>query len=212
MIARATISHPVENRSTRLYVTVQGVLGGIIAMIHGLAEVLQGNHPTGGNWLVSIGAFTLIHNYRATGIAALVVGLALLVWTAGWIHTRHGAAVFLGIAVLLFLVGGGVAQVLFFLIAWAVATRIRRPLTWWRDHLPERSRTGLAGIWRKAFGLGYLFLAGGILIWLVWTPPGVTYKNPAAQYLCWTCLVIGALFQLLTIAAGFARDLQQKES
>ncbi|HTX90194.1 MAG TPA: hypothetical protein VMC09_03170 [Anaerolineales bacterium] len=208
---KTTVLPLILNRHTRLYVTIQGILGGVIAMVHGLAEVLQGNRPTGGNWLVSIGAFTLIHNYRTTGVATLLVGLALLAWTVGWIQARHGAAIFLGIAIVLFLVGGGVAQVLFFLIAWAVATQIRSPLDWWRDHLPERTNAWLAGSWPWAFGLGYFFLAVGILIWLIWTPPSAAYKNSIAQYSCWACLSVGVLFQLLTIVAGFARDLRQKE-
>ncbi len=198
------------NKSTRLYVIIQGILGGLIAMIHGLAEVLQGNRPTGGNWLVSIGAFTLIQNFLATGIATLLVSLVLLVWTVGWIHTRHGATVFLGIGIILFLVGGGVAQVLFFLIAWAVATQIRRPLTWWQSRLPKQAQLRLERSWPWAFGLGYFFLAAGILIWLIWTPPTLTDKNLTAQYICWICLTIGILFQLLTILAGFARDSSRR--
>jgi len=201
---------PLENRSTRLYVTIQGILGGLIAMIHGISEVLQGNRPTGGNWLVSIGAFTLIHNYLFTGVVAILVGLGLLVWTAGWIHTRHGAAVFLLISVILFLVGGGVAQVAFFLIAWAVALQIRRPLEGWRRRIPGPKREQLANRWKWYFTAGYVFLAAGILIWLFLTPPGAATKDPVAQYLCWACLLVGLVFQLLTIVAGFARDIQRR--
>ncbi len=208
---QASAPTSLENWHTRLYVTVQGVLGGAIAMIHGLAETVQGNRPTDGDWLVSIGAFTLIHNYVVTGIAAILVGLALLVWTVGWIDSRHGAAVFLVIAILLFLVGGGVAQVLLFLVAWAAATRIRKPLSWWRGRLTERTRARLAKSWPWVFGFGFFFLGGGILIWLIWTPPGAEHTNPVAQHTCWACLLIGAIFQLLTIVAGFARDIQRQD-
>ena len=75
----------VKNQSTRFYVTIQGVLGGLAGMIHGFAEISQGNRPTGGQWLVSVGAFTLIPNYLVTGIAAVLVGLCVLVWTLGFI-------------------------------------------------------------------------------------------------------------------------------
>ena len=212
MITQTSAPASFENRHTRLYVTVQGVLGGVIAAIHGLAETMKGNVPTGGNWLGSIGAFTLIHNYVVTGVAAVIMSLALAVWTVGWIHTRHGATVFLGIGIMLFLVGGGVAQVLFLLIAWAAATQICKPLNWARGWLSEKTRICLAAIWPCAFGLGYFFLAGGILIWLIWTPPGVEHRNPVAQYVCWACLSISILLQLLTIAAGFAQDAQRPQS
>ena len=196
-----------ENRSTRLYVTIQGILGGLIGMIHGISEALQGDHPTGGVWLVSVGAFTLIYNYLVTGIAAIFISLCLIAWTLGWIHTRYGAIIFLLIAVLLFLVGGGVAQVIFFLIAWAVATQIRRPLDGWRSILSESERRNFAKNWRWYFVAGYFFLAVGILLWLFLIPPWVAYKDPVAQYICWASLLIGLFFQLLTIVAGFARDI-----
>ena len=62
---------PFENGSLRLYVTIQGVMVGLAGMIHGFAETLQGNRPTEGRLLVDVGAFTLIPNYLATGIAAM---------------------------------------------------------------------------------------------------------------------------------------------
>ena len=46
------------------------------------------------------------------------------------------------------------------------------------------------------------------MIWLVVTPPGAEYKDPVAQYICWVSLLIGLIFQGLTIVSGFARDAQ----
>jgi len=197
----------IENQSTRLYVTIQGVLGGLAGMIHGFAEILQGNRPTEGQWLVTVGAFTLIPNYLATGIAAMLVGLCVLVWTLGFIHTKHGATVFLILATALFLVGGGVMQVLFFLIAWGVATQIRQPLTWWRKTLSAGFCQQLAKGWRLNFAAGYFFFFVAIVIWLVLTPPGAEYKDPLSQYILWICLFISSIFQVLTIVSGFARDI-----
>ena len=201
----------IENRSIRLYVTIQGILGGLVGMIHGFAGTQQGNRPTEGSWLVSIGAFTLIPNYLVTGIAAILVGLCILFWTIGFIHTKHGATVFLILSIASFLVGGGVAQVVFFLIAWGVATQIRQPLAWWRKTLSESFRKRLAKGWQLNFAAGYLFLLIGVVIWLVWTPPGAAYKDPLAQYICWASLLIGLVFQVLTIVSGFARDIQRQD-
>jgi len=197
----------VKNQSTRLYVTIQGVLGGLAGMIHGFAEISQGNRPTGGQWLVSVGAFTLIPNYLATGIAAVLVGLCTLIWTLGFIQSKHGAAVFLILSTTLFLVGGGVMQVLFFLIAWGVATQIRQPLTWWRKTLSTVLCKQLAKGWRLNFAVGYFFFFVAIAIWLVLTPPGAEYKEPVSQYILWICLFISIVFQVLTIVSGFARDI-----
>jgi hypothetical protein len=197
------------NNGIKLYVTIQGILVGLGGMIHGIAETLQGNHPTEGLWLVSIGAFTLIPNYLATGITAIIVGLCILVWTIGAIQIKHGPTVFLILSITLFLVGGGVAQVVFFLIAWSVSTQIHQPLTSWRRILSEPVRKQLAKMWWLNFAAGYLFLSIGIFIWLVLTPPGAEYKDPVMQYTCWASLLIGLVFQLLTIVSGFARDVQK---
>jgi hypothetical protein len=179
-------------------------------MIHGVAETTQGSRPTEGAWLVSVGAFTLIPNYLATGIAAILVGVCLLVWTIRFIHTQHGPTVFLILSIALFLVGGSVAQVVFFLIAWSVSTQIHQPLTWWRRTLPDPFRKQLAKIWWLNFTAGYLFLSVGVAIWLFLTPPGAAYKDPVMQYICWASLLVGLVFQLLTIISGFARDIQKQ--
>ncbi len=201
---------PFENKSIRLYVTIQGILVGLGGMIHGVAETLQGSRPTEGLWSVSIGAFTLIPNYLATGIAAILVGVCLLVWTIGFLHTKHGPTIFLILSIALFLVGGGVAQIVFFLIAWSVSTQINQPLTWWRRTLSEPFRQQLAKMWWVNFVAGYLFLSVGLAIWLFLTPPGATYKDPVMQYTCWASLLVGLVFQLLTIISGFARDIQKQ--
>lgn len=202
----------IENSSTRLYVTLQGILVGLAGVTHGGAEILQGNRPTEGLMLDSIGAFTLIPNYLVTGIAAVLVGLCVVVWTIWFIRTLHGTTIFLVLSIALFLVGGGVAQVFFFLVAWGVGTQIHQPLTWWRKALSQTIRTRLARWWWLSFAAGYLFLFAGIVIWLVFTPPGAAYKDPAMQYILWTNLVIGIVFQCLTIISGFARDIQRQTS
>jgi hypothetical protein len=197
------------NNGIKLYVTIQGILVGLGGMIHGIAETLQGNHPTEGLWLVSIGAFTLIPNYLATGITAIIVGLCILVWTIGAIQIKHGPTVFLILSITLFMVGGGVAQIVFFLIAWGVSTQIHQPLTWWR-RTSEPFRQQLARMWWLNFTVGYLFLFVGIAIWLFLTPPGAAYKDPVMQYICWASLLVGLVFQFLTIVSGFARDIQKQ--
>jgi hypothetical protein len=114
-----------EVNSTRLVVVIQGTIGGLAGMTHGIFEITQGNKPTAG--LVfdqTSGAFSILPTYLFSGIAAILVGLALIVWTVGFIHRKNGPVIFLLISMLLFLVGGGIAQVAFFLIAWAVSTRI----------------------------------------------------------------------------------------
>jgi len=179
-------------------------------MVHGLSEALQGNIPTGGFVLESIGAVTIIPNYLVTGIAAMLTGLSVIVWTIGFIHKKNGPLIFLTLSILLFLVGGGVAQVLFFILTWSVATRIRQPLTWWSKALPEELRKRLARLWLPVFILSYVFFSIGIGIWLILTPPGATYKEPVMVYACWSFLIMGILFQVLAIISAFAHDIERR--
>lgn len=123
--------------STRLFVVFMGTLAGLTGIIHGLYETFQGNTPTGGYVIASFGIFTLIHNYLFTGIAAMLVGLFLAIWTIGFIHKKNGPIVFLILAILLFLVGGGVAIVFFTPFVFGAATHIDKPLAGWRKTLPE---------------------------------------------------------------------------
>jgi hypothetical protein len=202
----------VDNQSTRLYVTIQGSLIGLVSMVHGVAEIMQGNRPTEGMLLKDVGAFTLIPNYLFTGIATILVGLGILVWSIRFIHTQHGATGFLILSIVSFLVGGGIGEVVLFLITWGVAMQIRQPLTWWRKNLPEKSRKWLAKMWRLNFVAGYFFIFVGVLLWLVFTPPWMAFENKSLLmlYACWASLLIGLAFQVLTIVSGFARDIQMQ--
>ena len=209
--------YPMEenklNRATRLYVTIQGIFVAVSGIIHGVSEVLQGNRPTEGLLLEDVGAFTLIPNYLASGIATILVSLCILLWTIRFIHTRHGATIFLLLGVGSFLVGGGIGETVIFLIAWGVATRINSPLPFWRRVLPESWRSWLAGSWVWILSVGYVFIFLGVLIWLVFTPPWMPYedKSPIMLYTCWASLLTGLFFQILAIIAGFARDIQRQD-
>lgn len=201
-----------EISATHLLVIVEGTLVGLTGMIHSFFEISRGNTPTGGYLLAKIGAFTILHNYLFTGIAAACVGLALILWTVGFIHKKSGPIVFLGLALLLFLVGGGFAQVVFFLIAFGVSTRINHPPAWIKMGVSPESRTRLARAWLPFFIAGFVFFLIGIAIWLIFTPPGTVYAEHMLLYwTCWSALVIGLVFQLLTIVSGFAWDMERIE-
>jgi len=200
-----------QNKCTRFYVVLIVVLIGFTGIIHGISEVFVGNKPTEGFLLKSIGAFTLIHNYLYTGIAAISVSLILIIWSIGYIHKKNGHLIFLILSILLFLVGGGVAQIIGFLLTWSVATNINSTLEWWKKHLAKKTRRDLAKLWLKILITGFALLVIGILIWLFLVPPGALYKSPTIEHICWTFLVAGLGFQIMTIISGFARDLELQE-
>jgi hypothetical protein len=190
-------------------VLILGILAGSASMAHGFFEIMQGNKPTG-DILARIGAYTILPSYLITGIACVVISVLTLIWTIGFIHKNHGASIYLLLIVLLFFVGGGVAPILGLLITWAVSTRITALLTWWSKALPEKSRKQLAKSWLVILITGLFFLLIGIGIWLFLTPPGETYQITLVDYICWSFLGLGFIFQILAIISGFARDLERR--
>jgi hypothetical protein len=138
-------------RATKIIVSIMGTGLGIAGMDHGFFEAPHGNTPTSGLFIQAIGpanrlwvygtedAFTLIPNFLITGILATTLSIADMIWFIGFVHKKNGSRIFILLCVLLFLVGG-VAQVVMFILAWAVATQINSPLTWWRKALPRKTR------------------------------------------------------------------------
>jgi hypothetical protein len=58
-------------------------------------ETLHGDKPTSGIVLPDIGALTIIPNYLATGIAAIIVGSVVIIWSVGFINQRIWPSVFI---------------------------------------------------------------------------------------------------------------------
>ncbi len=176
------------NHATRTIVATLGTIFGISGISHGFYETLQGNVPTGGLLISAIGpahklwphgnemAFTLIPNFRITGIAAMLVGLALIIWSLAFVHRKNGATVLLLLFIVLLLVGGGVAQVLFFPWIWLVATRIHHPLNGWRKILPLWLQKPLGKMWIGCLLAGSALLVFVLIISITGFVPGV--KDP----------------------------------
>jgi hypothetical protein len=202
------------NRATRIIVATLSVLFGLSGMSHGFFETLQGYTSTGGLYIMAIGeaqrmwphgsepAFTLIPNFLLTGIAAMLAGLAIIVWSTGFLHRKHGASVLLLLFVVLLLVGGGVAQILFFPWIWLVATRINRPLTWWRKVLPRQPGSE----WLVCLTLSSALLFLALVIATTGFIPGM--QNPDAIVTVMLVFLAAEVILLpLTFLAGFAHDL-----
>lgn len=155
------------------------------------------------------GAITLIPNFLVTGIAAMSVSIAIIIWSVGFLHTRHGATVFLLLFILLFLVGGGVAQVVFFTVGWAFATRINKPLTWWRRVLPEGIRGWLGRLWPWTLVASTVLFFIALEIAIFGYFPGVTDENHLLNMI-FASLAVGLALFILTAVSGFARDIERQ--
>lgn len=206
------------NKATKIIVATLGIIFGISGISHGLFETLQGNTVTGGLFISAIGeaykmwphgneyAFTLIPNFLITGIVAMIVGLAIIIWSVGFVHKKNGSTIFILLFVLLLLVGGGVAQIIFFPLIWGVSTRINKPLTWWRKILPIRIREPLGKLWSWALIIGSSLIVFVLEIAIFGFVPSVNDPDAVLSIML-SCLGAGYGVLLLTFVAGFAHDV-----
>ena len=213
------------NAATRVVVSSFGVLLGISSINHGVLEMMQGNLATPGSFVKALGpgnswtlwvhggepAFTLVHNFLFTGMLATAMGILLIVWSAVFIERRGGSTVFLLISIGSFLTGGGQAQVLLFTLNWAVATRIRARLRFWRWIMPACLRRILARVWLLALAVAAILFLAALEIATFGYFPGLPHNTAALTRILWRMAAAIIAAVLLTIVAGFANDLEVRE-
>lgn len=206
------------NKATIINVATLGTIFGISGMSHGFFETLQGDVPTHGLFIFAIGeaqkmwphgnepAFTIIPNFLLTGIAAMIVGLTIIIWSLGFVHKKNGPIVFILLFILLLMVGGGVAQILFFPFIWLVSTRINQPLVWWRKVLPSKLQGPLAKVWPWFLVVSSTLLACALIIATTGFVPAVNDPEVVLSIMLF-CLGMEVFALPLTFVAGFSHDI-----
>jgi hypothetical protein len=210
--------------ATRIIAMTIGVFFGLFSGVnHGFFEFLQGNEPTNGLLIHAIGegqrfwplgtedAFTIIPNFMITGIASMVVGIAIIIWSIWFLPGKHGRTIFLGLFILSFLVGGGIGQVFFFLPAWAFATRMDKPLNWWRKTLPRSSWSFLANLWMVTLVLATTIMAIGLEMAIFGFFPGIS-KPESIQNVAMLFVLSSAVLFIISFLAGFGHELNRQEA
>jgi hypothetical protein len=208
-----------EVNATRAIGSVLGIIAGLSGLDHGFFELLQGNAATPGLFVQSIGpaqrmwaygtedAFTLVPNFLVTGLLAIAVGASIIMWSIGLLDRKHRSSVLLALGTALFLVGGGVAQVVFVVLGWLVSRRVGRPATAWQRVVPLRVGAALDGLWPGLLVASFALAAFALEVAITGFVPGVTDPNQI-QLVCWSALVITLMVLAAAIVGGFAHDLQ----
>jgi hypothetical protein len=206
------------NKVTKIIVATLASIFGLSGMSHGFSEILQGNTPTGGMFIAAIGeaqrmwphgdeyAFSLIPNFLVTGIVAVLVSLAIVVWSIGFTHKKHGATILFLLFVLLLLVGGGVAQIIFFPFICLVSTRINKPLKWWRKVLPVQIYKPLGKLWPWCLAMVSFLFVFALQIAITGFVPGMRDPEKILSFTMF-CLGLAAMILPLTFISGFAQDI-----
>lgn len=208
-----------DRSATRIIATTVGVFFGLFSSInHGIFEILQGNTSTNGLIITAIGeaqrfwpegtepALTLIPNYLVTGIAAILVGIAIVIWSIWFLPTKHGRTVFLVLFLVSFLVGGGIGQAFFFLPAWAFATRMDKPLNWWRKTLPKGAWPFLSQVWMIFLAAAVVSMLIGLEMAIFGWFPGITDLE-ALTNINMLFVFGSALLFVLAFISGFGQEL-----
>jgi len=226
LIPLEQLTHSIRvNGATRAIASTLGVLVGIGSIDHGMLECLQGFRPTpglivnalgaGNRWTVwtqgGEGAFTLIPNFLITGVVATLLGLLMIVWSIRYIQSSHGSVVFLSLGIASFLTGGGVAQVVLLTLTWAVATRIRASLPFWRGIIPGFIRPALSRLWPWTLSASVVLFLVALEIAVFGYFPGVA-APVELLHICWKMLAVALALFLATILSGFAHDIDNLES
>ena len=206
------------NRRVWVTTIVIGITIAVAGFHHGLFEALQGNRPTEGIGIHSIGpqhvrweygtddAVTVIPNFLVTGLAAMVVSLAIMFWCIFGLRRRHGPALFLALFILLTLVGGGIGHILFFLTSWAYATRIRGSLAWWRRKLRDRACRIWARVWIPAMSLSALLFLVALELSVFGFPIAVVDPDSLLMAI-WTLLLVSLGLLHAAYVGAIARDV-----
>jgi hypothetical protein len=130
-------------KATKAVATFFGVVAGIAGLEHGYFEVLQGNARPTGLMIPSMGppcipekvwngcepAMTVLPNFLVTGILALIISVAVIVWTAAFLQRKNGGAVLIMLSIALLLFGGGIFPPLIGIIGGMAGIKINAPMS-----------------------------------------------------------------------------------
>lgn len=202
----------------RLVATI-GVVFGLGGMAHGFFESLQGYVPTNGLVIHAIGethrmwaygnepAFTIIPNFLVTGIAAMLTGLVIIIWSVGFLHQKNGPSVFLKLFIVSFFVGGGIGQVIFFTMGWTFATFIHKPLKRWEKFMSSRLRQAISGLWPIFTAAGAVLILYTLQIAIFGYVPGIVNPDTVSMVMVST-LGLGFVLWFLAFISSMAYDMK----
>jgi hypothetical protein len=130
-------------KATKAVATWMGFVAGLAGLEHGYFETLQGSvrpisiaFPSWGPpcdpekiWHACEPAMSILPNFLITGILAMLLSVAVILWSLAFVQRKHGGLVLILLSIALLLFGGGFFPPLISLIGGAAGTQINRPVT-----------------------------------------------------------------------------------
>lgn len=194
--------------ATRITAAALGTAAGIAGLEHGIFEILQGDIPTPGLVIASIGppcipeeawnacepAMTILPGFLSSGTLTVLISLAVLVWSLAFIQRRHGGLVLILLSIALLLVGGGFFPPVIGICGGAAGTHINRPLT----GKPAKITRQAARLWPWPLVVLITWLIGQFLL-------GYFYNDFLKGIMVFGLLLIVTLLPL-SIYSAYAHD------
>ena len=202
---------------TRIVVAAFGILCGLTGMVAGIFEILQGNIAPSSFEISTIGstysmaddftyhAITLIPNFLLTGVLALIVSITVMIWSVKFVERRYGVLTLFTLCISQVLVGGAwVIDIA--IIMCLLATRINKPLYWWRSLLTGNVRNWSVKLFPLAL-VSYAIISGAMLVLTIFGVNSAVLIDALSPLA--TAMFIPIL---LMIFGGLAVDVQILES
>lgn len=202
-------------RATKTVATAFGILAGLAGLEHGVFELLQGAARPAGLMFPSMGppcvpeeawnacepALTILPSLLVTGLLAVTLSLALLVWSIFFVERKRGGLVLIILSILLLLFGGGIFPPLIGLVGGAAATRIHRPLP---EKLPGRLARTAAVLWPWPLVILIAWLINQFVV-------GYFFNDFLQRNMLLGLLLILTLLPL-SVYSAYARDVMEIET
>ena len=130
-------------KATKTVASWLGIVAGIAGLEHGYFEVLQGStkpvslvFPSWGPpcdpeqiWHACEPAMSILPNFLITGILAMLLSVAVVIWSAGFVQRKHGGLVLILLSIALLLFGGGFFPPVITLVGGLAGIKINKPLS-----------------------------------------------------------------------------------
>jgi hypothetical protein len=214
----------IPGGAVRVLASTYGTLVGLAGIEHGVFELLQGHTKPDGLMIDAIGpaqrfwehasetALTVIPSFLITGIFAIIIGVAVVIWSATMVHRKLGPVVLLGLCIVLFLVGGGFGPIFMSLLAFGAASRIGKPLRWWRAHLRGSLRALLSALFPWLLGVFVLVFVVGVEIAIFGDPLASMVGADAASRIQYGLAYAMVALMILCVPCSFARDITTRSN
>jgi hypothetical protein len=193
----------------RITSSTLGLYAGLLAIQHGIFEILQGPLVPGGVMIQAIGApcqpesvwhacypaLTIIPNLLISGIAAVIVGLGVLIWAAIFIQRQHAGLILAVLSLCMLLVGGGFVPLFIGMVASVSASRLHESIK-----PPRAGLRWLARLWPWTLLLMAAWFPGS---WLL----GYFFSQTMLALSGFLFLFFSVGLPVLTAFSGYAADL-----